>query len=316
LSLACKLRSASVFSFLLPSTHPSQRRLFPSLCPFHLFVAPSTAYHLRSESYNKHFSHPAVLAASQNRSLRPFFLLAILDGRNRHRSHQHHRRRSKTLDSQPSSPTADKLVISLGASSPAVNSRDLDRLPAGGAAHKQEKQQHHQDPPAASNPTTSMAARSKTPSPPPTKASLKAWWKQFTFVQKVKKGPEVQKGASLSISAFFPAFSYANNHRTSADEHDVHPVFGVPLRESLRYARVQISTADTNGELYVWGYIPIVVAKWYARATPFCFLLDQSRTHANIFSIPRVLPTQRTVSEGKWFVCHMDRLGFQWIWGC
>ncbi|KAI4517029.1 Rho GTPase activation protein [Schizophyllum commune Loenen D] len=42
---------------------------------------------------------------------------------------------------------------------------------------------------------------------------------------------------------------------------DEHPVFGKPLRESLRYASVQISTANANGELYVWGCIPVVVAK-------------------------------------------------------
>jgi hypothetical protein len=41
-------------------------------------------------------------------------------------------------------------------------------------------------------------------------------------------------------------------------------VFGKPLRESLKYANVQISTANSNGEMYVWGYIPVVVAKWYA----------------------------------------------------
>lgn len=38
-------------------------------------------------------------------------------------------------------------------------------------------------------------------------------------------------------------------------------VFGKPLKESLKYASVQISTANANGELYVWGYIPVVVAK-------------------------------------------------------
>jgi hypothetical protein len=42
----------------------------------------------------------------------------------------------------------------------------------------------------------------------------------------------------------------------------VHTVFGKPLEESLKYANVQISTANANGELYVWGYIPVVVAKW------------------------------------------------------
>lgn len=38
-------------------------------------------------------------------------------------------------------------------------------------------------------------------------------------------------------------------------------MFGKPLSDSLRYASVQISTANSSGELYVWGYIPVVVAK-------------------------------------------------------
>lgn len=48
-------------------------------------------------------------------------------------------------------------------------------------------------------------------------------------------------------------------HRAGEPEH---AVFGKPLKESLKYASVQISTANANGELYVWGYIPVVVAKW------------------------------------------------------
>lgn len=39
-------------------------------------------------------------------------------------------------------------------------------------------------------------------------------------------------------------------------------MFGVPLKDSLKSASVQISTANANGELYVWGRIPVVVAKW------------------------------------------------------
>ncbi|ORX38458.1 Rho GTPase activation protein [Kockovaella imperatae] len=38
-------------------------------------------------------------------------------------------------------------------------------------------------------------------------------------------------------------------------------VFGVPLSESIKYASVQISTAAEDGSLYVWGVIPVVVAK-------------------------------------------------------
>lgn len=49
-------------------------------------------------------------------------------------------------------------------------------------------------------------------------------------------------------------------------------MFGKSLKESLHYASVQISTADANGDLYVWGYIPVVVAKWYV-CLVFSFVL-------------------------------------------
>ncbi|KAF9065074.1 Rho GTPase activation protein [Rhodocollybia butyracea] len=73
----------------------------------------------------------------------------------------------------------------------------------------------------------------ETPQNPPTKANLKAWWNSFTSAQKKRDGEGKVESA----------------------------VFGKPLRESLKYASVQISTANANGELYVWGYIPVVVAK-------------------------------------------------------
>jgi len=73
------------------------------------------------------------------------------------------------------------------------------------------------------------------PTQPPSKANLKAWWAGFTSAQR---------------------------HRENEDKDEpVHTVFGKPLKESLKYASVQISTANANGELYVWGYIPVVVAK-------------------------------------------------------
>jgi len=67
------------------------------------------------------------------------------------------------------------------------------------------------------------------------KVNLKTWWNHFTFAQKAKNEAEANKGQNV--------------------------VFGKPLKESLKYASVQISTANANGELYVWGYIPVVVAK-------------------------------------------------------
>lgn len=38
-------------------------------------------------------------------------------------------------------------------------------------------------------------------------------------------------------------------------------IFGVPLRQSIVYANVAISLVDDNGKSYIYGYVPIVVAK-------------------------------------------------------
>jgi hypothetical protein len=95
---------------------------------------------------------------------------------------------------------------------------------------------------------------------PQTKASLKAWWNHFTFAQRVKRDAEQQKG---EIPRSHRRIAHENNYLRAVEEGE-HSVFGKPLRESLRYASVQISTANANGELYVWGYIPVVVAKWCA----------------------------------------------------
>lgn len=38
-------------------------------------------------------------------------------------------------------------------------------------------------------------------------------------------------------------------------------IFGVPLRQSINYANVAISLVDEDGKSYIYGYVPIVVAK-------------------------------------------------------
>jgi GTPase-activating protein SAC7 len=38
-------------------------------------------------------------------------------------------------------------------------------------------------------------------------------------------------------------------------------IFGVPLRQSITYANVAISLIDEHGKSYIYGYVPIVVAK-------------------------------------------------------
>jgi hypothetical protein len=96
---------------------------------------------------------------------------------------------------------------------------------------------------------------------PPTKANLKAWWNQFTFTQRAKKESEARK-TGASVNSFVSAESSYSNLL----DHINHTVFGTPLRESLKYASVQISTAGSGG-LYVYGYIPVVVAKWCVLAS-------------------------------------------------
>ncbi|MBE7181608.1 MAG: hypothetical protein INR71_10445 [Terriglobus roseus] len=38
-------------------------------------------------------------------------------------------------------------------------------------------------------------------------------------------------------------------------------IFGVALQDSIRYANVAISLYDHEGNSYIYGYVPIVVAK-------------------------------------------------------
>ena len=38
-------------------------------------------------------------------------------------------------------------------------------------------------------------------------------------------------------------------------------IFGVPLQDSIKYANVAISLTNENGESFIYGYVPIVVAK-------------------------------------------------------
>ncbi|KAF8269898.1 Rho GTPase activation protein [Lactarius quietus] len=88
------------------------------------------------------------------------------------------------------------------------------------------------------------------------KAGLRTWWQQFTAPPKT----------TPQHSHSYPNPNSYSRGQAQAVTHEYVPppagsVFGRPLKESLKYAHVQISTADTNGKLYVWGYIPVVVAK-------------------------------------------------------
>ncbi|GAA5896107.1 uncharacterized protein JCM6883_001714 [Sporobolomyces salmoneus] len=106
--------------------------------------------------------------------------------------------------------------------------------------------------------------------PPPSKASLLKWWKLFTSKDKSKQSSSSSQ-QQLSHSApsdgrrVFPppgSPSYIPPGRGLERGKDGNGrVFGVSLEQSLQYASVAISMVGQDGKQYVYGYVPIVVAK-------------------------------------------------------
>lgn len=81
----------------------------------------------------------------------------------------------------------------------------------------------------------------------PPKKSLKSWWTTFS------KLPRTDNTSSGELSKL-PGMDI-----TSPRDSPV--VFGAALNQSIVYANVAISVADATGNTYIYGYIPIVVAK-------------------------------------------------------
>jgi len=80
---------------------------------------------------------------------------------------------------------------------------------------------------------------------------LTSWWKQF---KRTTKKPEEKGEFAVSASQ--------NRILTSTLELAVDQgIFGVPLHTSIRYANVAISLFDAQGTSFIYGYVPIVVAK-------------------------------------------------------
>ncbi|KAI9925469.1 GTPase activating protein (GAP) for Rho1p [Aspergillus wentii] len=68
---------------------------------------------------------------------------------------------------------------------------------------------------------------------PPSKRDLASWWRQFKKnTRKVEQKADKPQG-----------------------------IFGVPLNVSIKYANVAISLTNDSGESFIYGYVPIVVAK-------------------------------------------------------
>jgi GTPase-activating protein SAC7 len=80
---------------------------------------------------------------------------------------------------------------------------------------------------------------------------LSSWWKGFK--QRSQKKEDEQRERGVPTGAVHPPSEHVLG--------DSPGIFGVPLQVSVRYANVAISLSDGNGQSYIYGYVPIVVAK-------------------------------------------------------
>ena len=101
-------------------------------------------------------------------------------------------------------------------------------------------------------PAAHPAPPPQTSASPPSKRDLASWWSGF------KK-------------------------KTKKDEERIEPptgIFGVPLATSIKYANVAISLTNENGESYIYGYVPIIIAKCGV------FLKEKGTDVHGIFRLP------------------------------
>ncbi|KAK0247830.1 hypothetical protein B0A54_16538 [Friedmanniomyces endolithicus] len=55
--------------------------------------------------------------------------------------------------------------------------------------------------------------------------------------------------------------NFKRSDKKAQEQHATQGIFGVPLHYSIRYANVAISLYDSQGQSYIYGYVPVVVAK-------------------------------------------------------
>ncbi|KAH8198691.1 hypothetical protein TruAng_007150 [Truncatella angustata] len=82
-------------------------------------------------------------------------------------------------------------------------------------------------------------------------------------------------------------------------------IFGVPLRQSITYANVAISLVDDDGKSYIYGYVPIVVAKCGV------FLKEKATGVEGIF---RLSGSEKRIKELKLAFDSPDRYGKGLVW--
>ncbi|KAK3692418.1 RhoGAP domain-containing protein [Podospora appendiculata] len=82
-------------------------------------------------------------------------------------------------------------------------------------------------------------------------------------------------------------------------------IFGVPLRQSITYANVAISLVDEYGKSYIYGYVPIVVAKCGV------YLKEKATEVEGIF---RLSGSEKRIKELKTIFDSPDRYGKGLVW--
>ncbi|KAH7159941.1 hypothetical protein B0J13DRAFT_117147 [Dactylonectria estremocensis] len=128
-----------------------------------------------------------------------------------------------------------------------------------------------------SNPPPHPALQVNNATSPQNKRDLKSWWKGFKLPSKHQEIQETRP----------------------------HGIFGVPLRQSITYANVAISLIDERGQSYIYGYVPIVVAKCGV------FLKERATGVEGIF---RLSGSEKRIKELKTVFDSPDRYGKGLVW--
>jgi hypothetical protein len=116
---------------------------------------------------------------------------------------------------------------------------------------------HHH--PGANLPPPALPTTASSAEAVQSKRDLTSWWKNFKRAtpQRVQEEKGRFRVPSASRSDL-TASSHANLPSCRAAPQGI---FGVPLQTSIRYANVAISLFNEQGQSYIYGYVPIVVAK-------------------------------------------------------
>lgn len=136
-------------------------------------------------------------------------------------------------------------------------------------------QGHHHQPPPPSQHSTNYPNHASPPSN--NKRDLKSWWRSFKLPSRNQEPQETRAPG----------------------------IFGVPLRHSISYANVAISLIDENGQSYIYGYVPIVVAKCGV------YLKEKATSVEGIF---RLSGSEKRIKELKTIFDSPDRYGKGLVW--